>query len=313
MSREKVLVTGGAGFIGSHLVEELVAQGAEVVVLDNFSTGKRENLSRVAPSIRLIEGSVADPGQVEEAAQGVNCIFHLAAIPSVQQCIAQPIETAHVNFEGSVRVIEAAKRNQARIIFSSSSAVYGDSDEPSVQEDQRPKPLSPYAVQKLATEHMIRVNHSMFGLEGFCLRYFNVYGSRQDPQSEYAAVVPKFVTRALEGRDLVIFGDGEQTRDFVHVSDIVRANLLAMKAADADGAALNIGSGESLTVTALAKTVLQATSSDSKIDYQPERLGDIKHSTAIVDRARERIGFQSSVSLLAGLQNTIQYWQSRAA
>ncbi len=307
--KTKVLVTGGAGFIGSNLVDGLVAAGHEVVVLDNFSSGRRENLAGVADRITVHEASVDEPGAVDRAAEGVTCIFHLAAIASVPQSIAEPIATARVNFEGSIRVIEAAKANKARLVFSSSSAVYGDSDEQPVREDQRLKPMSPYAVQKLATEHMIRVNAAMFGLEAFCLRYFNVFGPRQDPASEYAAVVPKFVTRAMDGRDLIIFGDGEQTRDFVYVSDIVRANMLAMNAGGADGIALNIGSGESITVRQLAENVIEATSSSSKIEHHEARMGDIVHSTATVIAARNRIDFCAVTSLRDGLAQTIGFWE----
>lgn len=306
----RTLVTGGAGFIGSHLVRGLLDAGHEVTVLDDLSSGFRDNLADIEGRIRFIQGSVLDDDSLEQSAQGASCIFHLAAVASVPQSVRDPIGTHRVNSEGTLRVLQEALKNDSRVILSSSSAVYGDGPELPKRETTPIEPTSPYAVQKLNSEDYLQMEQRLHGLEGFALRYFNVFGPRQNPESEYAAVIPKFIVRALRGEAVTIFGDGKQTRDFIYVKDVVRANLLAMEAQDADGTALNIGSGMVTDLNELARMVFSAVGGAEKVIHAPEREGDIKHSSCEAKLAKKRLGFEAQTTMAEGLMETVDSYRT---
>lgn len=306
----RTLVTGGAGFIGTHLVRGLLDAGHEVTVLDDLSSGFRDNLADIEGRIRFIQGSILDDDSLEQAARGARCIFHLAAVASVPQSVRDPIGTHRVNSEGTLRVLQEALKNESRVILSSSSAVYGDGPELPKRETTPIEPTSPYAVQKLNSEDYLQMEQRLHGLEGFALRYFNVFGPRQNPESEYAAVIPKFIVRALRGEAVTIFGDGKQTRDFIYVKDVVRANLLAMEAQDADGTALNIGSGMVTDLNELARMVFSAVGGAEKVIHAPEREGDIKHSSCEAKLAKKRLGFEAQTTMAEGLMETVDSYRT---
>jgi UDP-glucose 4-epimerase len=306
------LVTGGAGFIGSSLARALIARGDGVRVLDNFSTGKRENLADIADRIELLEGDIRDDRLMARAVAGADVVFHEAAIASVPQSMAEPLENHAVNATGTMRVLEATRHaGVRRVVYAASSAAYGDEPTLPKVETMAPAPISPYGASKLAGEVAMQVYARAFGLETVCLRYFNVFGPRQDPKSEYAAVIPKFVTAALAGKSPRIFGDGKQSRDFCHIDNVVEANFAAA-AADArrvSGGVFNIGCGEAIDlnrVVAILGDIL-----GRKIDavYEPERAGDIKHSWGDVSAARTALGFRASVSFTEGVRRTVEWYR----
>ncbi|MCO5295573.1 MAG: NAD-dependent epimerase/dehydratase family protein [Fimbriimonadaceae bacterium] len=291
-----MLVTGGAGFIGSHLVRGLLARGDEVVVLDDLTSGKSENLPD-DPRLTFVEGSILDGGLVGSTAAGCAGIFHLAAVASVIESVNEPVRTHRVNTEGTINLLEAAAREGARFVFSSSSAVYGEGPDAIKSETSEIQPLSPYAVQKFSSEQYVRVYSDLREVGAVCLRYFNVFGPRQNPNSEYAAVVPKFVRRALDGGAVTIFGDGEQTRDFVHVDDVVRANVAAFESHVADGRPINVASGRAISVNELAVAVFEALGQEPRIEYAPARSGEVKHSRAGIDALAESLGMKPQTDL----------------
>ena len=306
------LVTGGAGFIGSSIARALIARGDGVRIVDNFSTGKRENIADLAEHIELLEGDIRDDRLMSRAMGGVTAVFHEAAIASVPQSMAEPLENYAVNATGTIRVLEAARHaGVRRVVYAASSAAYGDDPGLPKVETMRPAPISPYGGSKLAGEVALQVYARAFGLETVCLRYFNVFGPRQDPQSEYAAVIPKFITAALAGKQLRIFGDGKQSRDFCHIDNVVEANFAAA-AADAkrvSGGVFNIGCGESIDlnrVVAILGDIL-----GRKIDpvYEPERAGDIKHSFADLSRAKVALNYSPIVEFEPGLKETIEWYK----
>ncbi len=248
----KFLVTGGAGFIGSHIVEELVAKGDEVRVLDNLYSGKTENIKSFMDDITFIDGDIRDTETVRKAVKGVDVIFHQAAVPSVPRSVAEPKFTNDVNINGMLELLIAAKdEGVKRFVYASSSSVYGNTPTLPKVEDMKPQPLSPYAAQKLMGEHYARVFYLVYGLPTVGLRYFNIFGPRQDPNSEYAAVVPKFITRIKDRKSPIIYGDGEQSRDFTFVKNAVRANLLALESENCFGQSMNVSTGERLSVNEL--------------------------------------------------------------
>jgi len=305
----KFVVTGGAGFIGSHIVEA-IARSHEVVVIDNFSSGKWENLSKVAGSINTIQGSITDLTLLKDACKGADGIFHLAAIASVARSVDDPFVTHETNLTGTLNVLLAARDCGVRkVVFSSSSAVYGDDPTLPKREDMPPVPLSPYAVSKLAGEYYGKVFSELFGVKTLSLRYFNVFGPRQDPQAEYAAVIPKFITRLLDNQPPVIFGDGKQTRDFVYVKDVVQANLLAMQSS-ATGT-FNIGSGERIDLTTLAGTLSSMMNVHLPPVYKKPRSGDIRNSVSDITAAKRAFGYMTSSSLDQGLAETIRWFRHR--
>jgi nucleoside-diphosphate-sugar epimerase len=298
-------VTGAAGFIGGHLAEALVKEGYEVRGLDDFSSGKRENLPKDS-RFSLVEGTVADPRSVEEAVAGAKWVFHLAAIPSVPLSMAEPVRTNAINVGGTVNVLEAARRSGVeRVVLACSCAAYGDSPEQPKQESLEARPLSPYAAQKVAAELYAQTYSRAYGLPCVALRFFNVYGPRQDPKSEYAAAIPRFATRLLGGQRPIVYGDGKQTRDFVHVSDVVRANLLAATSDRAVGEVINIASGRSASLLELIAILKSIIESELEIEHQAPRAGDLRVSTADISKARELLGYQPRVRLEEGLASLV--------
>jgi nucleoside-diphosphate-sugar epimerase len=307
------LVTGGAGFIGSHLVEALVAGGWRVTVLDDLSSGRPSNLEPVAGRMKFIQGSICDRGVVAKAAVGCEVVFHLAAVVSVPKTVADPSGSAAVNEIGSLNVLEAARGAQARrVIFASSSAVYGDDPTLPKREEMPPKPLTPYAVQKLAVEYYLQVYQSLYGLETVGLRFFNVFGPRQDPSSPYSGVISIFMNKGLTGEPPAIYGDGRQTRDFVFVGDVVQALILAAASPSGPGKVFNVGTGKSLTINELWKAIADLSGSKAKPIYQPPRSGDILHSASAIDCAAADLGFAPRVRLEKGLESTLD-WYRRSA
>jgi nucleoside-diphosphate-sugar epimerase len=311
----KACVTGAAGFIGGHLAEELLRQGYEVVGLDDFSSGKRENAALLAKhqKFSLIEGSIADPRAVDRAVAGAELVFHLAAIPSVPLSMAEPARTTAVNVGGTVNVLEAARRSQAkRVVLACSCAAYGDGPEQPKHESLQPRPMSPYAAQKIACELYAQTYTVAYGLPCVALRFFNVYGPRQDPKSEYAAAIPRFATRLLAGERPIVFGDGLQTRDFVHVSDVVRANLLAAQSEKAPGETINVASGQSATLVELIELLRQAVGPQAKglaIEHQAPRAGDLRASSADISKARALLGYEPRVQLAEGLAGVVDFFR----
>lgn len=306
MSNNTAVVTGGAGFIGSHLAEELLERDYSVIILDDLSTGRRPNIQHILTQddIQFVEGSVTDLPLLNKLFQDVTYVFHLAAIPSVPRSIENPLASHNVNATGTLNVLLAAKDNEVKkIIYASSSSVYGDTPTLPKREEMSPSPQSPYAVAKLAGEYYCQVFSQVFDLPTVCLRYFNVYGPRQDPASQYAAVIPRFIGRLLKGEQPIVFGDGEQTRDFTSVKDAAEANILAAES-DASGV-FNIGTGKRVSISELAELVVRLMGTDSRPVYQQPRPGDIKHSLADVSKARQ-FGYDPRYNLEEGLRETIE-------
>lgn len=305
-----VLVTGGAGFIGSNLVRELLERGDRVRVLDNFSTGLRGNLLGIADDVEVVEGDLRSYERVHTAVRGVEVVFHQGALGSVPRSVQDPLTSTAVNVEGTLNVLLAARdEGVRRVVAASSSSVYGDGGTFPRTESQAPNPISPYAVAKLAAERFCVSFARVYGLETVALRYFNVFGPRQDPGSQYAAVVPLFVSAIAAGEPVTIHGDGEQSRDFTYVANVVDANLLAADAAEAAGTVLNIAAGGSETVGTLAETIGRLLGKPVTREHTPPRPGDVLQSWADVTRAREVIGYEPRIGFEEGLRLTIQYLQ----
>lgn len=307
------LVTGGAGFIGGHLVEALVSEGDEVVVLDDFSTGQWSNLAAVRDRVTVIEGSVADEAAVARAVAGCQRVFHQAAIASVPATIERPVHTQRVNLAGTLNVLEASRAaGVQRLVFASSAALYGDQGARACREDMTPQPQSPYAIEKLAAEHYVRLYAQIYGLHTVALRYFNVFGPRQDPKSPYSGVISIFADRLMCGQPVTIFGDGEQTRDFVYVGDVVRANLLAGGLPVPEGLVCNIGQGQGTSLNTLYAQLAEALGGPEAPLYAPARTGDIRHSLADVRRTRAALGFRPQVSVAQGLAQLVAWLRDGA-
>ena len=309
------MVTGGAGFIGSHLVHELVGAGREVVVLDDFSTGQRENLDEVMDRIRLVEGDIRDPAACREAISGADYVLHQAALPSVPRSVKDPESSHEVNATGTLNVLVAARDTGARrVVYAASSSAYGNTEELPKHEGMRPRPLSPYAASKLAGEMYCSAFTASYGLETVALRYFNIFGSRQDPESAYAAVIPKFVTCALAGERPVIFGDGEQTRDFTHVDNAVFANLRGCTApADrAAGRAFNVGCGGRISINELWRRIREATGATVEPWHDAPRQGDVRDSLASIAAGQEALGYEIVVDLADGIRRTVDWYAERS-
>ncbi len=305
----KVVVTGGAGFIGSHLVEALLGRGDQVVVLDDFSTGRRENLEPFGDRIELVEGSITDPTACARAMLGADYVLHQAALGSVPRSVADPVTTHEVNLTGTLNVLVAARdAGVRRVVYAASSSAYGDTPVLPKHEGMAPLPRSPYAVTKLAGEEYCRAFFASYGLETVALRYFNVFGARQDPNSRYAAVIPLFFAAALEGRSPEIFGDGEQTRDFTHVHNVVRANLLALEApAAALGEVFNVGCGSRISINQLWRGTRDIVGAAVEPVYLEPRAGDVRDSLASLDRAHALLGYEPEVGLEEGLRRTAEW------
>lgn len=306
-SGEPCLVTGGAGFIGSNLAAALLDRGHPVRVFDNFSSGRRENVPSRA---QLVEGDLRDDAAVERAVAGMRVVFHLAAMASVPASIERPQECDAINVEGTLRLLRtAARAGVRRLVFACSTAIYGNSSPP-VAEDAPKQPISPYAASKLAGELHCATAARHFGIETVSLRFFNVYGPRQDPKSQYAAVIPIFISRLLEGRPLQIYGDGRQTRDFVFVGDVVRAMTAASEAAGTSGRAYNVATGRAVSVADLAQAISRAADRPPRLEFLPPRQGDIVNSWADVALAERELGFRAATSLEDGLRRTIEWFRT---
>ena len=307
---KNVLVTGGAGFIGSHLVDSLVSAGCKVAVLDNLSSGNYANLKHLEGKFAFYRDDIRNQRAISTAAEGCEVIFHLAAIVSVPQTIEDPVESDAVNDTGTLLVLDTARRKKARrVIFSGSCAVYGDDRRLPKQEDMNPKPQSPYAVQKLAGEYYARVYYELYGLEAVALRYFNVYGPRQDPLSPYSGVISIFMAKALHNEPAVIYGDGNQSRDFIYVQDVVRANLLAAAAKGVGGQVMNIGTGRSVVIKQLWKSICALSGQNLEPEYAPKRPGDIVKSVAGIGSAKALLGFEPEISFEKGLESTFEWYR----
>ena len=310
VSGDQCLVTGGAGFIGSNLVHRLVRDGARVRVLDNLSSGHRENLAGVAADVEFVLGDLRDAAAVRAAARGVRHVFHIGALASVQASVDDPATTHEINVTGTLNVLLAAREaGVERVVFSSSASVYGDSSEMPKRETMPPAPLTGYALSKLAGEHYGRIFHGLFGLSFFALRYFNVFGPRQDPASHYAAVIPLFMCAYAAGRQPTIFGDGSQTRDFTFVEDIVQANLACLTApADAAGRVYNVAYGERISILDLAREIAALAGQHCAPQFAPARPGDIHDSQADSTLARQVLGWQPAHTFTAGLRATFDWF-----
>lgn len=308
----KALVTGGAGFIGSHLVEDLVSAGCRVVVLDNLSSGNFANLEPVKDRIEFHNNDIRQLAILSKVAQGCDVVFHLAAVVAVQQTINDPVESAMVNDIGTINVLEAARRNNVRrFVFASSCAVYGDDPQLPKKETMAPLPASPYAVHKLTAEHHARIYNELFGLKTACLRFFNVFGPRQDPSSPYSGVISIFMTRAIANQAPVIYGDGSQSRDFVYVKDVAKALILAAGANDAAGKVLNIGTGNNVAINQLWEMIASQTGRQLAPEYAPARAGDILHSVAGINLAESALKFKPVFSLEQGLAATLEWYRGQ--
>ena len=303
----RVLVTGGGGFIGSHLAERLLERGDEVRVLDSFATGRRENLAHL-PDAEIVEGDVQSFERAHHAVRGCDAVLHQAALPSVPRSIQDPLTTNAVNVTGTLNVLLAARdAGVGRVVYASSSSVYGSNPQLPKREDQAVAPISPYAVSKLAGEGFCRSFTTIYGLECVSLRYFNVFGPRQDPQSQYAAVIPKFISAALEGRRPVVFGDGEQSRDFTFIDNVVEANLLALESEVGAGEVFNAACGERVSLNDVLRLLSEIAGVELEPDYQPGRPGEVRHSQADIGRARETFGYEPAVSFAEGLRRTFEH------
>jgi UDP-glucose 4-epimerase len=299
----RVLVTGGAGFIGSNLVHALLERGDTVRVLDNFATGIRANLAGLEDDVEVIEGELRSYERVHNAVRGVELVFHQGALPSVPRSIQDPLTTSAVTIEGTLNVLLAARdENVRRVVFASSSSVYGNSGTLPKAENQQPDPISPYAVAKLAAERYCVSFHRVYGLETVALRYFNVFGPRQNPHSEYAAVVPRFFTAIQEGNAVTIHGDGTQSRDFTYVANVVEANVLAADSEGAGGTVLNVATGRQASVNELAEAIGAALGKPVEKEYLPTRTGDVRDSWADVSEAKRVLGFEPRIGLEEGLR-----------
>jgi nucleoside-diphosphate-sugar epimerase len=307
-----VLVTGGGGFIGSHLAARLASLGHSVRILDNFATGRRSNVLALAGEIELVEGDIQSYERVHNAVAGCEVVLHQAALPSVPRSVADPLTSNATNVTGTLNVLLAARdAGVRRVIFASSSSVYGATKELPKREDMAPLPVSPYAVAKLACEGYCRSFGEVYGLETVALRYFNVFGPNQDPRSQYAAVVPNFITAVLTNQPPTIFGDGEQSRDFTYVENVVEANLLAMGADVAPGRVYNVACGQAVTLNQLFAELRELVDSDLEPVYAPPRAGDVRHSLADLTRTRQDLGYEPSVELREGLSRSVKDFRDR--
>lgn len=308
------LVTGGAGFIGSHLAEALVRRGDRVRVLDNLCTGDLANLEPVKDHVEFIPGDVADADAVDRAARGVDCIFHQAALASVPMSVEKPLATHAACVTGTVNVLDVARRQGVRrVVYAASSSAYGDHPTSSKRESDLPGPISPYGAAKLAAEIYCQAFTATYGLETVCLRYFNVFGPRQDPASPYSAVIPLFITAMLAGRQPTVYGDGRQSRDFTYVANVIEGNLLAADAPNASGRVLNLASGRSLDLLQLIGAINRSLGTNIQPRHEPPRVGDVRESLADITQARLHLKYEPTVDFDEGLRLSIDYYRQLAS
>lgn len=310
----RYLVTGGAGFIGSNTVDELVRRGHSVVVLDDLSTGKEENLADVRSKITFVKGSIIELEAVQKAIHQAECVIHLAARTSVPRSVKDPLETNRINVEGTLNVLVAARDNKVkRLVFAASSSAYGETPTLPKIESMDARPISPYGVSKFVGELYASVFGRCYGLETVCLRYFNIFGPRQDPDSPYSGVLSRFAKAFLEDEQPIVFGDGEQTRDFTYVENAVQANLLACEAPGASGEVFNIGTGERISLNQTLELLTRISGKTLPAKYEPPREGDIRDSQADISKAREVLGYEPTVPFSEGLERTFEWYRSQQA
>jgi len=303
----RFLLTGGAGFIGSHIVKRLVGEGAVVRVVDNLSTGQVARLETLRCSIEYVEADLADNLVSDEVVKDVDYVLHQAAIPSVQRSVRDPIGTNRANVTATLNLLESCRKAKVRrFVYAASSSAYGDTEVLPKSEEMPPNPLSPYALQKLAGEHYCKLYYSLYGLETVCLRYFNVFGPGQDPHSEYSAVIPKFISKLLINELITVYGDGEQSRDFTYVENVVDANLLALQATKACGKVLNVGCGERITLNTLIQLLEEIVGVKAKVSYSASKPGDVRHSLADINLARRLLEYEPKVMVKEGLRRTVE-------
>lgn len=304
---KKILVTGGAGFIGSHLADEFLTRGYSIRILDNFSTGKIDNIKHILNDIELIEGDVRDIETVTKAVRNVDIIVHKAALPSVPRSIKDPATTNQVNVTGTLNLLlTAVQNNVEKFIFASSSSVYGNSEESVKNEKLAANPLSPYAVTKLTAEHYCRVFSEIYGLPTICFRYFNIFGPRQDPSSQYSAVIPKFIKLMSNNERPIIYGDGTQSRDFTFIKNVIGANILAIENSSDKNLIMNCATNLPITINQLVKEINGILGKKIEPIYERERIGDIKHSCAAIELAKKKIGYNPDILFKEGLELTIK-------
>jgi nucleoside-diphosphate-sugar epimerase len=308
----KYLVTGGAGFIGSHIVKRLAECGAQIRVVDNLSTGRICRLDAWRSAMEFVQGDLADEAVARKAVDGMDFVLHQAAVPSVQRSVADPTMTHRANVTATVNLLEACRSaGVRRVVFAASSSAYGDTEVLPKQEDMAANPLSPYALQKFVGERYCKLYYELYGLETVSLRYFNVFGPAQDPHSEYSAVIPKFITRLLTKQPLAIHGDGEQSRDFTYIDNVVEANLLAVKAPDAAGKMCNIGCGRRITLNELVTLLEKQMGFKAQVIHAPAKTGDVRHSLADISLAKAILGYEPSIAVEEGLRRTIEAMRER--
>jgi UDP-glucose 4-epimerase len=305
------LVTGGAGFIGSHIVERLVRDGNDVRVLDNFSSGKDSNLRSFGGDVKVVRGDIRDPRAVADCMRGIDVVFHEAALGSVPRSVADPITTHEVNITGTLNVLLAARdAGVKRVVYASSSSVYGETPKLPKRESMTPHPMSPYALSKLAGEHYVSIFKRVYGFDAVSLRYFNIFGPRQDPESQYAAVIPRFVTALLAGRQPTVYGDGLQSRDFTYVENVVEANLAASEADGIGGGFFNVACGGRYSLLELLSKLRSIIGSDIQPVHDPPRAGDVRDSQASIEEASRAFGYRVSVEFDEGLKRTVEWYKA---
>ena len=311
---EKYLVTGGAGFIGSHLVRRLVAEGKTVRAVDNLSTGRVSRLDDLMTAIEFVKRDLADKRVSQDAVKEIDYVLHHAAVPSVQRSVQDPVGTNRANITATLNLLESSRNARVRrVLYAASSSAYGDTEILPKHEDMPAKPLSPYALQKLAGEQYCKLYHDLYGLETVSLRYFNVFGPDQDPDSDYSAVIPRFTTKLLAAESLTVYGDGEQSRDFTYIENVVEANVLALRAKEAPGIVCNIGCGERITLNQLIQILEKITDAKARVEYAAAKPGDVRHSLADIGRAKAILQYQPKISVEEGLRRTVAAYQSGIA
>jgi UDP-glucose 4-epimerase len=305
----KYLITGGAGFIGSNIAHELLKRGDEVRIIDNFATGRKINLESILDKVELVDGDIRDFWTVSEAVEGVDYVLHQAALPSVPRSVKNPLTTNAVNIDGTLNILEASRQaGVMRVVAACSSSVYGESEILPKVETMKSDPLSPYAITKLAGEEYLKVYYRLYGLETVSLRYFNIFGPRQDPGSQYSAVIPLFIKAVLSGKQPLIYGDGEQSRDFTYIANAVSANLQACTAVGAPGKCYNVACGKRFTLNQILKMLGEIVGREVTAKYIDPRPGDIKHSMADIEAARVDLGYSPDYAFKAGLEETFKWF-----
>jgi UDP-glucose 4-epimerase len=311
VAARQFLVTGGAGFIGSHIAEALVRRGDRVRIFDNLCTGSKKNFADFADGVEFIQGDLVDAAAVKAAVQGVDCIYHQAALASVPRSVEAPLDTHAACVTGTVNLLDAARRSGVRrVVYAASSSAYGDQPTSSKRETDLPAPISPYGAAKLAAEIYCQAFTHTYGLETVCIRYFNVFGPRQDPDSPYSAVIPLFITALLAGRRPVVYGDGGQSRDFTYIANVVKGNLLAADAPAASGQVINVANGRQTSLLQLLAALNRFLGTDVQPIHEPARTGDVRESLADISKARRLLGYESEVDFEEGLRRSIDYYRT---